>query len=575
MAPVTTLPAAWAGPLLLLTWLAPLLALAALAVPGWRERAHVGAPWAALPGLVSALFLAEGATLELPWVLTGLTLAMEPVGRVFLLLAALLWGTAAGFARGYLARDPARHRFLGFYLAAMAGNLGLTVAQDPAGFLAFFALMGLPAYGLVVHNGTPFARRAANVYLGATVTGETLALAGLLLGLGTGQTEAGTFWLVAGLGVKAGLLPLHFWLPLAHPAAPAPASAVLSGSMIKAGLLGWLRFLPLGEAALPQLGGALFLLGLAGAFLAVVVGLAQREAKTVLAYSSVSQMGWMAAAVGAGLAAPSAWPALLAAVLAYALHHGLAKGALFLSTAVVPAGPSSPGRRLALGAGLVLPALAIAGLPATSGAAAKVGLKEALSTLPGLAEADPASLLALGAAATTLLMVRFLFVLAPGHGVPGAARGWWAALVGLVVLLPWVWAPLRYWGLKALSPDLLGPTLLPVAAAALLALAWWLALRRLALSVPPPLPAGDWYVAAEAAVRRLAHPTAPAWRLLGRLWRPRNRIWDFVHYRLWLPGRSRLTAADRWAWTTSGTAFLLILVLLAVLLSQTLALGLD
>ena len=575
MAPVATLPAAWAAPLLLLTWLAPLLALAALAVPGWRERVQAWAPLTAVPGLASALFLADGASLELPWALMGLSLAMEPVGRVFLLLAALLWGTAAGFTRGYLARDAARHRFLGFFLAAMAGNLGLTVAQDPAGFLAFFALMGIPAYGLVVHTGTPFARRAANVYLGATVTGETLTLAGLLMALGPGPAEAGAFWLVAGLGVKAGLLPLHFWLPLAHPAAPAPASAVLSGSMIKAGLLGWLRFLPLGEVALPQLGGTLFLLGLAGAFLAVVAGLPQRDAKTVLAYSSVSQMGWMAAAVGAGLAAPAAWPALLAAVLAYALHHGLAKGALFLSTAVTAPWPRTTRGRLALGAGLALPALAIAGLPGTSGAAAKVGLKGALSALPGMTGADPAVLLGLGAAATTLLMVRFLFVLAPGHGAGRSARAWWAALVGAGVVLPWIWSPLRNWAVKGLSPDLLGAALLPVAGSALLGTAWGLARRRVALPVPPPLPAGDWYAAAETAVRHLAHPTAPLRRLLARLWRPGNRLWAFLYHHLWLRGRDRLTAADRWGWTTSGTAFLLILVLLALLLSRTLALGLD
>ena len=62
------------------------------------------------------------------------------------------------------------------------------------------------------------------------------------------------FLLVIGFGIKLGVVPLHFWLPLAHPVAPTPASAVLSGAMIKAGLLGWMRFLPLGEVAMPKWG---------------------------------------------------------------------------------------------------------------------------------------------------------------------------------------------------------------------------------------------------------------------------------------------------------------------------------
>ncbi|HKL78015.1 MAG TPA: NADH-ubiquinone oxidoreductase, partial [Gammaproteobacteria bacterium] len=164
MAPVTALPPTAAQFLLLLTWAAPLLALAALAVPRWRRLGQAWAPLAAAPALLTALAVAEGTRLELPWLLNGVSLAMEPVGRVFLLLAALLWGAAAGFSRGYLAKDSRRDRFMAFFLAAMAGNFGLTLAQDPVGFLAFFALMGLPAYGLVIHNGRPADRRAANVY---------------------------------------------------------------------------------------------------------------------------------------------------------------------------------------------------------------------------------------------------------------------------------------------------------------------------------------------------------------------------------------------------------------------------
>ncbi|MFA9459822.1 proton-conducting transporter membrane subunit [Thiohalorhabdus sp. Cl-TMA] len=566
MAPLTALPASWGEPLLLGAWLAPLLGLLLLALPRGRGPGMGWAPLWGLPALAAGLLVADGTAVQWPWMLTGTRFAMDPVGRVFLLLAAILWTAAAGFSRGYLGADAGRKAYPGFFLAAMAGNLGLTVAQDPVSFLAFFTLMGLPAYGLVVHSGTPFARHAANVYLGATAGGEVLVLAGLLLMAGGGGTTAGALLLIAGLGSKAGLVPLHFWLPLAHPAAPAPASAVLSGTMIKAGLLGWIRFLPLGEAAFPELGRVLIALGLAGAFLAVAVGLPQRDPKTVLAYSSISQMGWLAAAVGAGMAAPAAWSGLLPAVLAYAFHHGLAKGALFLSTAVT--GERAGGRfgRVLLWTAVVLPALAIAGLPGTSGGAAKKGLKEALTHTPGLAAWDFATLLTAGAAATTLLMVRFLVVLrggGAGRGLDARALAWWGAVVAASLLLPWLWPRLSYWNLKTLSAAELVDGLQPVVAAALLGLAWAWAAKRFRLPGIPPIPAGDLYAGLEAGTRWLGKRTTGLWQPLGALWRPYNRIWVAVYTHLWLPSRQRLTAADRWGWGTSGAAFLLILAALA------------
>ena len=97
-----------------------------------------------------------------------------------------------------------------------------------------------------------------------------------------------------------GLVPLHVWLPLAHPAAPMPASAVLSGAIIKAGVIGLIRFLPL-DGSLADWSAGLTSLGLVTAFYAVAVGITQANPKTVLAYSSVSQMGFVAAVLGAGL----------------------------------------------------------------------------------------------------------------------------------------------------------------------------------------------------------------------------------------------------------------------------------
>lgn len=324
-----------------LLWLSlpalPLLVAFLRVVPGLRSAVPLLAPVAVAPAFVVAAW--EPAPLRLPWLLLGSEMGLDSVGRSFLVLTALLWCAAALFCRGYLKGDARRDPFMTYFLLTMSGNLWLTVARDPVTFYSAFALMTFAAYGLVVHTRTPEAVRAGRIYLVMAVLGEICIATGLwmLVSGGADVTSAAspagrsltTFvLLLAGFGIKAGALPLHVWLPLAHPVAPTPASAVLSGAMIKAGLLGWLRFLP---AHGTEAAGALVAIGLAGAFAGVVFGLAQRSPKTILAYSSVSQMGWMIIGVSALVAVPSMRREASGAIALYALHHGLVKGGLFLS----------------------------------------------------------------------------------------------------------------------------------------------------------------------------------------------------------------------------------------------------
>ncbi|MDW7711918.1 MAG: complex I subunit 5 family protein [Deferrisomatales bacterium] len=494
------------GALLPAAVLAPLLLAAGTAWPGTRAAALRLAPWAAGPGLLAALILPQGTAVSGEWVLLGASLALDETGRVFLGFTSLLWLLCGFYGRRYVTGDPRRVGFFAAFLLAMAGNLGLCVAGDVVGFYLGFALMTFAAYPLVVHDRSPAALAAGRLYIVLAVGGELLLFAGFALLVDAAGTlilpEAAvrladsprrglvTLLLFLGFGVKAGTVPLHLWLPLAHPAAPTPASAVLSGAMIKAGLLGWLRFLPLGEAALPGLGLAAVGVGLAGAFYGVLAGLPRQDPKAVLAYSSVSQMGLMTLVVGLGLAAPETWPAGSAAACAYALHHGLAKGALFLGVGVAP-GPAGWGRpRLALALGLGLPALSLAGAPFTSGAAAKAALKAAASS-PGAWSAWPAGavwlgwLLPLAAVGTTVLLARFLVLVwsrpreASGdRPSPGGLAGPWALLVLASASAAWV-GPAAAHG----APDFWA-SLGPVGVGAAGALGVCLAGRRLGLRLP-------------------------------------------------------------------------------------------
>ncbi len=431
--------------LLILTWLLPLLAAPFALKPASRWPVVL----APLPALLAALWVPSGSQLEITWLLLGSQFGFDAVARVFLLFSALLWLFAAQQTGPSLRDDPLAGRFRLFFLLAMAGNFWLIVAQDMVNFYLGFALMGLAAYGLVIHDGKPASLRAGRVYLAMTLVAETALFAALLLIFQhteslaprpaqlIGLSDWAIGLLVFGLGIKAGLVLLHVWLPLAHPAAPIPASAVLSGTMIKAALIGWLRFLPLGQELLWGWGQLLVGLGSVTLLYAIPVGLLQTNPKVVLAYSSVSKMGLMTAILGLALLQPALAPAILTAVVFYAAQHGLAKGALFLGVGV-----SRTSNAAWVLPALALPALVLAGAPFTAGALSKVLLEPPLAALQGLwADLFPI-LLILSTLGTTLLMGRFLTLMraersAGSNAVSGMALPW-LMLIGTILIMPFL-----------------------------------------------------------------------------------------------------------------------------------------
>jgi len=505
--------------LFLLATSAPLLAATLLAVRAWRPAILRVAALAPLPALLLSIIGPAGATLDLPWLALHTRLELDSVGRVFLAFSSVLWLASGWYARSYLADDVNPTRFHLFFLLAMAGNIGLILAADITTFFVGFAVMGTASAGLVFHRGDTESRRAGRMYLALAMLGEVLILAGLsflavrggtllIVDLHQGSTSAtASALLLVGFGIKAGALSLHFWLPLAHPAAPVPASAVLSGAMIKAGLLGWIRFLPLGESAMPEIGYTMIVAGLGASLLGPVIGVAQENAKTVLAYSSISQMGIITVGLGIGAVRPEAWPELLAAVLIYATHHALAKGALFLG--VGPAHTAHTKLRCAVAAcGLVLPAIALAGAPFTSGALAKSALKANLPALPEPWLGGLALLLPLAAVGTTFLMVRFLWLAWPRpnrHEFVNAAglwAPWWCLVVATAVgawLLPGTLETLP----EKLSPGKIWLAIWPILVGGALAVVVSKLRKRIFQGASRWFPAGDMGVLLEQSLLRM------------------------------------------------------------------------
>jgi hydrogenase-4 component B len=549
--------------LLPLAWLVPLLAAPASLAPRlWWIPAV-----AALPALAAALWLPLGSQIEIPWLLLGSRLGLDETGRLFLAFTAVLWLAAGVYAAQSLKDQPHAGRFRAYFLLAMAGNLWLILAQDLVSFYTGFSLMGLASYGLVIHQGDRAALRAGRVYLAMTLIGELALFCALVLIAAQTQTLTPTpeqlsdlqdltiGLLLFGLAIKAGLVPLHVWLPLAHPAAPVPASAVLSGAMIKVALLGWLRFLPVGQVALPEWGLLLLFAGLITLFFAIPIGLVQSDPKVILAYSSVSKMGFLTLVLGLILLDPGLAAGGVTALILYAAHHALAKGGLFLGVGLRHYGLVQP---LVL-AGLTVLALSLAGTPASGGAVAKYGLKPVLL---GPDWAWLSAAVTLGALGTTFLMARFLWVMwriephpTKGYVWGGAA---WGLLILLVLLYPLVLGSPAAW----ISGT--GPIAIGVAIAGLMALVAWRKPRLLGPLVDLVSP-GD--------LLALVRPVLAVLALLGRtLWRGWVGIFEGVQARIQgaLPPLDRKVSDPERrlrAWPTAGGAWLgITAVLLALLL---------
>ncbi len=493
----------WEACLLLLAPGLPLLGAVLLALRGGGSLPSRSA-WTALPALAAALLVPSGCFVELPWALLQVRIGIDATGRIFLLFTSHHWLLSTLDASSSMTAKPRQRAFFCFTLLAMSGNFGLIAAQDLFTFYLSFALMSFSSYGLVVHYRSEEAFRAGRIFIILVVFGEVLVFTALaLIHQATGSAFLSAVpgmepdpWtlslLFLGFGIKVGALPLHVWLPLAHPAAPTPSSAVLSGAMIKAGLLGWLRFLPLGGAFLSDWGVLFVGTGLLAALGGVGVGLTQRNLKTVLAYSSISQMGLMTAGVGLALLLPERVPEAVAAVAVTACHHGLTKGALFLGVGMIDLVPRRSRERLWLHVGLGWCALALAGFPLTGGFLAKGLIKDVAVLLPPPWNDLVSLFLPLTAGGTALLMLHFLSlaIRSPGSGGTGAGR-WlsWHAILGCVVVVAWMLPESAAGKASALDAARWWAAFWP-AALALLTTLGFQALRRatgrsLSVAVPP------------------------------------------------------------------------------------------
>ncbi len=436
----------------------PLVGVAVSAATGWSERRRASV----LAGLTfGSLLVALGLIRE---VLAGrmpevhllhmtaqlwMVLRVDAAGALYGATVAALGLLALTYAFGYVQPGPRRARFFAFFMACLACTLGVAYAGNLLTFLVFYEAFSVLTYALVVHEQTPAAIAAGTKYIAYILVGGSLVLAGVLLtfflagdlafvGGGFLPVDAPrgqlltAFWcFVVGFGVKAALVPLHGWVPDAHPAAPAPFSAVLSGVMVAAGAFGIMRvvFDVVGVGLFTSLGVAPWLTAIAAVTILVgaLLALGQEDLKRRLAYSTISQMGYLTLAVSL------AGSGVMAGGLVHLVHHAFMKGTLFFCAGlwIHVTGARRLGELRGVGARMplttaafTLAALGMIGVPPLSGFVSKwwlgVGMLE-IGAGAALAVLLAGALLA----AAYLLPVVYAAYFAPTR--PGAATGAGAA----------------------------------------------------------------------------------------------------------------------------------------------------
>ena len=338
---------------------------------------------------------------------------LDNLGRIFIVIVTVIWILAGFYSFEYMKHEKEEKRYFGFYLMTFGVLLALDFAGNIVTYYLFYEMMTLLSMPLVLHSKTREALMGGLKYLFYSLCGAYMVLMGLFFlnryaltltftagGVLNGELTAGNekmllvvlFFMILGFGVKAGMFPMHAWLPTAHPVAPAPASSVLSGLIVKAGVLGVIRtvYFLFGESFIrgTWVQTAWMSLSLITVFMGSMLAYREKVMKKRLAYSTVSQLSYIL--FGLALLQPQA----MTGALLHVVFHAFIKSALFLSAGAVIYKTGKTNVDDMTGIGKEMPvtiwcytfaSLALIGIPPASGFISKWYLAEgALSSGTGI-----------------------------------------------------------------------------------------------------------------------------------------------------------------------------------------------
>lgn len=359
----------------------------------------------------TAAWCLSAGTLEFAWegfCMQGMYLKLDGFRLLYGCITAFMWMMTGIFSREYFAHYHNRSRYYFFYLVTLGATMGVFLSADLYTTFVFFEIMSLTSYVWVIHDEKPEAMKAGEIYLAIAVIGGLVMLMGLFLlydAAGTlrmselhdaagavmeekgGQILAAGLCMLFGFGAKAGMFPLHVWLPKAHPVAPAPASALLSGILTKTGVFGILIVSAEMFRHDPQWGKLILYLGAVTMFGGALLAVFSVDLKRTLACSSMSQIGFIL--VGTGMMELLGTENALAVrgTILHMVNHSMIKLILFLAAGVVYQNLHALdlneirgfGRKKTLLKGIFLTgALSIGGIPGWSGYVSKTLLHESI-----------------------------------------------------------------------------------------------------------------------------------------------------------------------------------------------------
>jgi hydrogenase-4 component B len=341
----------------------------------------------------------------------GISLKLDGFRIIYGLVAAFMWAATTVFSREYMAHYPRTNRYYFFFLFTLGATVGVFLSADLFTTFLFFEIMSFTSYAWVAHDETGESLRAAETYLCVAVIGGMVMLMGLFLlysitgtlrmdELHEAVTQAVLFdpsiksrvyiaggCMLFGFGAKAGMFPLHIWLPKAHPVAPAPASALLSGILTKSGIFGILVISSQIFLHDPSWGFTILVLGVITMFTGALLGVFSINIKRTLACSSMSQIGFILVGIGMqGLLGEENALAIRGTVL-HMVNHSLIKLVLFMCAGVIYMNLHELdinkirgfGRgKIVLTAAFLIGGLSISGIPGFSGYVSKTLLHESI-----------------------------------------------------------------------------------------------------------------------------------------------------------------------------------------------------
>lgn len=282
----------------------------------------------------------------------GLYLKMDMVRYIFVFLTCFIWFLTTIYSTQYLIKHNHRNRYYAFFMLTLSSTVGVFISENILNLFTFFEMMAFTSYMLVIHDDDVYSHEAGRIYLGMSIASGMITLMGILLlfdytntlniseiasvidSIGSMKYTIG-FSLMIGFAVKACMFPLHVWLPKVYPAAPTPATAVLSGVLAKAGVYGIMI------VSICIMGNdkffceVLIILSFMSMFIGGFLAMFQRNIKRILAYSSMSQIGYILMGVALiGLLGEHKEMAIYGAMY-HIVNHGLFKVLLFMVTGVI------------------------------------------------------------------------------------------------------------------------------------------------------------------------------------------------------------------------------------------------